>query len=372
MNSPKPTRKSNRKRKLKDKVEENEKKKPKILSVQDFKCSVSTPSKLKDLIKIGKEWNAYKKELDEDKDNFMKIKKLRRKYYNIIDKYEDFHKVSKIVKQLEKLDNLVGMDTLKENIVNQILFFTQNLQNNEMMHTILSGSPGTGKTSVAKILGEIYKDLGILKKGTFRKAGRDDFIGEYLGSTAIKTKKLLKSCIGGVLFIDEAYSLGNKEKRDSFSKECIDTLNEFLSENTENFICIIAGYEKSLHECFFAWNPGLERRFPWKFKLDSYTPVQLKDIFYYQIEENGWMISADDKKLEEIFSTNKDLFHHNGGDCLVYFDKCKIYHARRVFGKDQDEKFNLTDEDLQQGMKMFKEFKKTNKKNNDPPLGMYT
>jgi SpoVK/Ycf46/Vps4 family AAA+-type ATPase len=372
MESPKVTRNSTRKRKLIEKLEENEKKKPKILNITDFKCSITSPSNIKDLITIGNEWNLYKKEMDKDKDTFMKIKRLRRKYYNIIDQNEDFHKVSKITKHLEKLDNLTGMESLKKSIVNQILFFTQNLQNDEMMHTILSGSPGTGKTSVAKILGEIYKDLGILKKGTFTKACRDDFIGEYLGSTAIKTKKLLKSCLGGVLFIDEAYSLGNREKRDSFSKEAIDTLNEFLSENTKDFICIIAGYEKSLHDCFFSWNPGLERRFPWKFKLDGYNPKELKEILYYQVKNNGWMISVDDDKLEKIIIKNKDLFKYNGGDCLVYFDKCKICHARRVFGKNQDEKFNLTNEDIVQGMMMFQTFKKTNKiKDTSTPLGMY-
>lgn len=173
------------------------------------------------------------------------------------------------------------------------------------------------------------------------------------------------------MFIDEAYSLGNKEKRDSFSKEAIDTLNQFLSENTENFICIIAGYEDTLRDCFFSWNPGLERRFPWKFMLETYSPEDLTKILYYQIDDNGWMCNIVNDDMVSIMRNNKDLFKFGGGDCLVYFEKCKIAHAKRVFGRDPDEKYVICKEDFEEGMKVFKEFKKTNKIDNSPPPGLY-
>ena len=237
---------------------------------------------------------------------------------------------------------------------------------------LLGDTTVTHNTLVGKILGNIYKNLGILTKGTFKIAQRSDFVGEYLGSTALKTKKLLESCIGGVLFIDEAYSLGNSEKRDSFSKEAIDTLNQFLSENSTNFICIIAGYETSLQQCFFSWNPGLERRFPWKFNVASYNIEELKDIFRYQVENNGWLLSSDDSILLEEFEKNKTLFKNNGGDCLVFFDKCKNHHAMRVFGQDPDIKFIISNEDIKEGMKMFKIFKDSSlNKTPHPPVGMY-
>lgn len=360
---------NNRKRKLNEFIDNEDK--IKCIVIDDFKPSIYEPKCIKDLIKIGEEWNSYRDKLEKDKEYITKNKKLRKRYYRVLEKNIDYKRVAQIVKHLRKLQKMIGMEQLKKDIVNQILFFTQDLQENEMMHTIISGKAGSGKTSVATILGNIYKDLGILKKGTFTKAGRDDFIGEYLGSTAIKTKKLLKSCIGGVLFIDEAYSLGNKEKRDSFSKEAIDTLNQFLSENTKNFICIIAGYEDTLKECFFAWNPGLERRFPWKFKLEKYSVEELMNILYFQIDENGWMVNMDDKEMLEIMEKNKSLFDFGGGDCLVYFEKCKICHGRRVFGKDPDEKYVLIKKDFEEGMKVFKEFKKSNKKNNEPPPFMY-
>ncbi|NBR98478.1 MAG: AAA family ATPase, partial [Betaproteobacteria bacterium] len=113
---------------------------------------------------------------------------------------------------------------------------------------------GTGKTEIAKIIGQIFSKLGILKKGTFRKVTRSDLIAGYLGQTAIKTNDVINDCLGGVLFIDEAYSLGNSEKKDSFSKECIDTLCEALSNHKDNFMVIIAGYENELKECFFNYN----------------------------------------------------------------------------------------------------------------------
>ena len=122
---------------------------------------------------------------------------------------------------LSKLNRMVGMSKLKKNIINQVLYYIQGLNgyNDGMMHTVIEGSPGTGKTEVARIVGEIYRKLDFLSNDGFRIAKRDDFVAGYLGQTAIKTQKLLENCYGGVLFIDEAYSLGNPEGRDSFAKE---------------------------------------------------------------------------------------------------------------------------------------------------------
>ena len=106
-------------------------------------------------------------------------------------------------------------------------------------------------------MGKIFSGLGVLKKNKFMKVTRADLIAGYLGQTALKTQDVIKDSLGGVLFIDEAYALGNMEKRDSFAKECIDTLCEGLSDNKDNLMVIIAGYEKELKECFFNYNAGL-------------------------------------------------------------------------------------------------------------------
>ena len=123
----------------------------------------------------------------------------------------------------------------------------------------------------------MYSKIGILKKNVFKKVTRSDLVAGYLGQTALKTNDVIQSCLGGCLFIDEAYSLVNNDL-DSFSKECIDTLNESLSRYKDNLMVIIAGYEKELNEIFFTSNPGLESRFIWRFKITPYTAKELFEI----------------------------------------------------------------------------------------------
>jgi SpoVK/Ycf46/Vps4 family AAA+-type ATPase len=211
------------------------------------------------------------------------------------------------IKPLEKLNDLIGMDEVKQNIVDQVLFFAQDLNKNEMMHTCLSGPPGVGKTTLGKILAELYCSMGLLETDNFRVVSRPELIGGYLGQTALKTQKVLRSSIGGVLFIDEAYSLGAGSKDDDiYSKECIDTINKFLSEHTSNFIMIIAGYREELDQYFFAMNKGLRRRFPWNYDIKDYTITNLKDIFIYQVFENDWnfediMYTDNFKILDQLF-----------------------------------------------------------------------
>ena len=115
----------------------------------------------------------------------------------------DMERLSNCLEPLEKLNNLIGMEDIKKNIIDQLLFYAQDLNTNEMMHICLTGPPGVGKTTVGKILAELYCSLGFLKTDNFKVVGRVDLVGGYLGQTAIKTKKVLKESLGGVLFIDE-------------------------------------------------------------------------------------------------------------------------------------------------------------------------
>ena len=223
----------------------------------------------------------------------------------------------------------------------------------DFMHTVIYGPPGSGKTEVAKIIGRIFSNLGILTKKIFKKVSRNDLVAGYLGQTAIKTKDMIKASLGGVLFIDEAYSLGNSEKRDSFAKECVDTLCEALSEHKHNWMVIIAGYEKELNNCFFSLNEGLNSRFTWRFKLDSYKPGELKSIYEKQVRDYGWMTAAASVLPESWFASRMDYFTTFGRDMETLFTKTKIAHSRRVFCLPVSEKKIITIDDLENGFKLF-------------------
>jgi len=263
------------------------------------------------------------------------------------------------------LNNMIGMKNLKENIVDQILFYIQNLHKNtssdtnqvssgEFMHTVIYGPPGTGKTEVAKIIGQIFAKIGVLNKGTFKKVTRSDLIAGFLGQTAIKTRDVIKECLGGVLFIDEAYALGSSDKRDSFSKECIDTLCEALSDHKDNLMVIIAGYENELNECFFNNNQGLNSRFTWRFKTDAYTAEDLYHIFIKKVKNAGWEVhSSDDSINVKWFEKNKVSLKSYGRDIETLFAKVKIAHSRRVFCLDETIKKKITLKDLDKGLDMF-------------------
>lgn len=298
--------------------------------------------------------------IEEEINNIGDIIKLTEKYkldpeikYNI-----NMKALHDIKEPLEELNNMIGMADLKSNIVDQILYFVQELHKNkndsgEFMHTVIYGPPGTGKTEIAKMMGKIYSKIGILKKGTFKKVTRSDLIAGYLGQTALKTRDVIKEALGGVLFIDEAYALGNPEKKDSFSKECIDTLCEALSDNKENLMVIIAGYEAELKECFFNYNQGLDSRFTWRFKTDNYSAEDLHKIFVKKVKDIGWELHEESKITCEFFKKNHEYLKFFGRDIETVLAKTKIAHSRRVFCKPENEKKKITIKDLEKGFEMY-------------------
>jgi len=277
-------------------------------------------------------------------------------------KYEyniDLKILHNIYDELKKINSMIGLHTLKKSIVDQLLYFIQKLHignDGDFKHTVLSGPPGTGKTEIAKLLGLLYSKIGILKNNTFQKVTRGDLIAGYLGQTAIKTQKVIEKSIGGVLFIDEAYSLADYSQNDSFSKECIDTICEALSDHKDHLMVIIAGYEEELNETFFKMNKGLESRFIWRFKMDPYSAVELKDIFIKKISENNWSLESDipnqwfDKKLK--------TFVHYGRDMEALFTYTKICHGRRIYGKTIEQRKKLSIDDLDKGYEVFMKNKK--------------
>jgi len=222
----------------------------------------------------------------------------------------------------------------------------------DMLHTVVYGGPGVGKTRFINILARIYAALGILPTSKVTVAKRADLIAGYLGQTAIKTRKIIEAAKGGILLIDEAYSLGDVAQKDSFSRECIDTLNQALSEEKADFICIIAGYKADLEDRFFKSNPGLERRFPFRISIGDYTATHLRDIFVQIVRSRGWDIDVSAAPVS-LFEDNRDHFRFNGGDMETLFTKTKFLHGRRVFGGHGVIKKKLTREDVEAGIEAF-------------------
>ncbi len=271
--------------------------------------------------------------------------------YNI-----DMTSLNNIGESLCKLNNMIGLHELKKSIVFQIIYYIQNfhiLGNhcNDYMHTVIYGPPGTGKTEIAKIIGKIFSKLGILNNNTFKKVTRADLVAGYLGQTAIKTKHIIQESLGGVLFIDEAYSLGNTEKGDSFSKECIDTLCESLSDHKNDIMVIIAGYKDQLNKCFFSYNEGLQSRFSWRYETNEYSAHELKKIFEKKIKEAKWTITEDIPI--SWFEKNRKHFKYYGRDMETLFSKTKISHSIRVFCKPSSFKTKLIFDDLINGMELY-------------------
>jgi Holliday junction resolvasome RuvABC ATP-dependent DNA helicase subunit len=294
---------------------------------------------LDDLIKLGKDKRYFNE-----------------KRYNI-----NMKAVQKLVEPLTELNNMIGMADVKKNIFEQIIYYLQDFDkcNQDLMHTIIQGNPGCGKTELGKILAKIYLAMGIVQNDKFRIVRRSDLVGRYLGETAIKTQKVIDDIRGGVLFIDEAYSLGNPEQRDSFSKECLDTINQNLTENKTNFVCIIAGYQESLKSSFFSYNPGLERRFTMVYKVDNYNAEDLMKIYIKKVYDAQWKFEEDAPKLS-LFEENREYFRFNGGDMESIFQLTKIIHSQRVLNLEYECKKKISNFDIEESIKRFKNGKEEN------------
>lgn len=269
--------------------------------------------------------------------------------YNI-----DLKSLHKIKPELLTMDNMVGLENFKKSVTDQLLYFLQGLHkigDGDYKHTIIYGPPGTGKTQIAKIMGSMYAKVGILEKNKFKKVTRSDLVAGYLGQTAIKTRDVINECLGGVLFIDEVYSLGSQIDDDNYSKECIDTICECLSDHKNKLMVIVAGYEKDIKDRFLSRNNGMESRFIWKFKMDEYTYEDLYIIFKRMVESNGWVLDND--ITNEWFKDKHDKFKAYGRDMEKLFSYCKICHGRRIYGKDSSIRLTLTNEDLNAGLNTF-------------------
>jgi SpoVK/Ycf46/Vps4 family AAA+-type ATPase len=282
-------------------------------------------------------------------------------------------KLKSCTSEIQEIENMIGMENIKQEFARVMKYLATYEQGckEPLMHMGIYGPPGHGKTQIARLIGKAFSKSGLLTKSdVFVLATRADLIGAYCGHTAKNTTKMFDSARGGVIFIDEIYSLGNPEKSDVFTKECIDTINQLLSERTDT-LCIIAGYENEAEESFFSYNPGLARRFPFNFVIKPYTETELVKIFTKLAKEDGWDVSSDAFMTTDL--SPADIFNNAGGDMENLLVKSIMAHYENNFLSSLSVKSKcLTRDDVLKGIEAYKLNKKTGKSDKKaPPPGMY-
>lgn len=284
-------------------------------------------------------------------------------------------KLENCITEMSDIAAMVGMEEIKSKFVKLMKFLATVNQssmqdNSHMMHMVISGPPGHGKTEIAKLLGRAFRKSGLLTSDKFVIATRADLIGAYCGHTAKATTEMFDQAKGGVIFIDEVYALGNPEQRDVFTKECIDTINQLLSERSDT-LCIVAGYEQEIQTCFFAYNQGLARRFPWRFKIRKYTPANLVDIFKKKLADLNWTMEDRALRPNDI-EEYEYAFANAGGDIANLVTSCMLAYYDNAFLSTVQQHV-LTRKDVLKGLDAYMSNKtKDERASNPPPAGMYT
>ncbi|MDE5608192.1 MAG: AAA family ATPase [Muribaculaceae bacterium] len=246
--------------------------------------------------------------------------------------------------KVEKLNNLIGLSSVKHEVDKLTNFIKiQRIREKENLkampisyHCVFTGNPGTGKTTVARILAETYKELGILSKGHLVETDRSGLVAEYVGQTAVKTNQIIDKAIGGVLFIDEAYSLAGKSDND-FGSEAISTLLKRMEDDRSRLVVILAGYGAEM-KSFIDSNPGLQSRFNRYIHFDDYTPEELLEIFMLNVRKNDYELSPSgletvSKKIEKDVR-EKDKNFGNARYVRNLFEKTLENQAFRLAAKE--------------------------------------
>ncbi len=240
---------------------------------------------------------------------------------------------------MDELNELIGLTSIKHDVVEMVaLAKVRKLREDRGMkavpislHLVFSGNPGTGKTTVARILARLYQEIGILSKGQLIETDRSGLVAGYLGQTAIKTQKLIQEAIGGILFIDEAYALSQKD--DQFGQESIDTILKAMEDHRDDFIVIVAGYTEPMKK-FIESNPGLKSRFNKYFEFPDYTSEELKGIFDMQCKKYQYVLTDEaNEKAHTVIAemeANKGSNFANARSVRNYFESIVANQAARV------------------------------------------
>ncbi len=252
---------------------------------------------------------------------------------------------------MEQLNELVGLEAVKKDVKNLInLMKVRKLrQENDLpvpdmsLHMVFMGNPGTGKTTIARLISSLYASIGVLSKGQLVEVDRSGLVAGYVGQTALKTQEVVQSALGGVLFIDEAYSLASGGEND-FGREAIETLLKAMEDHRDDLVLIVAGYDEPM-EKFLSSNPGLESRFNKYFHFPDYTGEELFAIFRQRCEKNRYTLSPEAEEaakalFDRLYEERDDNFG-NGRDVRNRFEDMIVRQANRVAAMEKPGKEDL-------------------------------
>lgn len=240
---------------------------------------------------------------------------------------------------MEDLDALIGLNAIKDDVKELIAFVKIQKMRKEQglkavpvsLHLVFTGNPGTGKTTVARILARLYKQIGVLSKGQLVEVDRSGLVAGYVGQTAIKTQEKISQAMGGVLFIDEAYALSQKD--DAFGQEAIDTILKAMEDNRDDFVVIVAGYTEPM-EVFINSNPGLKSRFNKYIEFEDYSIDDLEKIFMMNCKKYDYVLEEDVEKHVRELIVQRKMEHSenyaNAREVRNLFEEIITNQAKRV------------------------------------------
>lgn len=257
-----------------------------------------------------------------------------------------------VQKIMDEINQLVGLNSVKK-LIHELHAFIeiQKLRQKEklayepmVLHMIFKGNPGTGKTTMARLLGQLFKEMGVLNKGHIIEVERADLVGEYIGHTAKRTRDQVKKALGGILFIDEAYSLARGGDKD-FGKEAIDCMVKAMEDHKDNLILILAGYKHEM-EHFVESNPGLRSRFPIHITFPDYTTHELMDIAKTMLDMRQYQLTSEAREQMRTLIKSRAHQHLNSGNARLVrnlIERSMRLQAVRLLGSQKSYEINKED-----------------------------